>query len=237
MSSHSTLILASQSQATEAFYPTTLTGVLHVWYNDYNGASGDGTAVTQWNDLVGSANATEATLSPEIDTSTGSEQLFFNGTDFLTAQADGGDMDFVPGTDDFWVLIKWGGQQNTTNSGNWFGKSTGTTSTRQYQFSVSSTGVLQVYIGGQTVDGAVGPVVNDSFMIANVGTSSVDIWLDGIKETDAVTLTGTNTNTEAVEIGSREGGGYNPEGNLQWIAVGTGTLSAGEVTELNTRYS
>lgn len=221
----------------DLFYPTTLPNVLHVWYNDYNGASGDGTAATQWNDLVGSADATEATNSPEIDTSTGEDQLYFNGTDFLTAQADGGDMDFLPGTDDFYVVIKWGGQINTADSGCWFCKSTGSTASRQYQLSTNSSGTVQIYVGGQTVDGAAGTIANNSFMIINVSTSDVNMWFDGTKEIDAITLTGTNTTTEAVEIGSREGGGYNPEGNIQWIAVGTGILDGATVIELNSLYN
>lgn len=202
-------------------------------------AVSEGDDVDTWTDSQGNNNATNTgTASPELHiTGGGQRQVTFDGTeDYLTWQADGGTMDFVPGTDDFFIIIKFGeGTVATSNSGCFVCKSTGTSATRQYQIEQTSSNVLAVWIGGTNIPiGTNNPAAND-LIIVNV-SATADVYYNDTQPGSNETI-GTNTTSQAVEIGGREGGGYNTVWDAEFIAIGSGELTAQEITDITAYHN
>lgn len=215
---------------------TQLAGLdLYVNKTTLQGGTVENDVLTGWNSVApGTLNATPRGTPLLGIAPDGDRQYKANNVSAFTLGTPAA-LDYVPGTDAFYVIFKVG--EATLVNGCIFCKSTAATATRQYQIEATVTSTLTIYIGGVNVILGTQTISIDDIFIINVGLTTLNIWRNGIQIVTNAAVTGTATNTVAVDIGSRGTGLFLDSGSLELVASGTGNIVIGEITAISTFWA
>lgn len=178
------------------------------YYSDESiqGATGSGQVITGLTDLKGSNNATSLG-SPVLNEiillgQPTIKEISFDGTDDYFSLGQPGNLNFVPGTDEFTIVIETGSGSPTT--GVLVGKTVSNGGLRQYQFGVENN-QSDIYLntgGSSTISDTNYNLAQPSLLIFRVTTSTMQARHNGLNGA-AHNRSLTNTTNTDITIGAR----------------------------------
>lgn len=214
-------------------------GLVGYWNSDSidEEAIAESSSISLWNDVTGNGHtANENGGSPLLhyDSVTGKRQIFFNNSGNLLVGTNSA-YDFVPGTDEFFILFQMG-EIISLDAGCLVCKSEGGVTFRQYQVALDAADppTFSFYLGGATAFTAES-ISTRSVVIMNIGTANYNVWVDNAHVRTDVALPGVLTSIYPLRFGGRgSAGGFNPTAQMERVAIGSGLLTTQEITDIFT---
>lgn len=166
----------------------------------------DGDPVTIWEDISG--NNLDATSVGSITLNVSSNrQVEFNGSSYFDIPNDAS-LNLVGGTDEFTLVLREGDVQSLS-SGYLIGKASTGPFTVQYGIAYGGDILNGIYVGN-TLSGFTNlPSGPNRLIIAVVTTTTVNVWINGIKVlTDGPVGTSVTNSGQSANIGGRTDGSY-----------------------------
>lgn len=193
----------------------------------------DGTDVTEWsNTAQASPDAVPGNAPEYFNGSTGPQVSFTSGNnDYLTL---GSTIDYTPQTDTGYIVLRIG--DTAPAAGTIFSQAASTSGNRKFQVWVNG-GVLKATFGGTLSD--VGTTVAaNNLIIINIKGSTIDVYVDGVKEVTDGTV-GSGNDAADLNIGSRTNGSNLMSGDLDLVAIKIGVsaeLTQQEIDKIESLY-
>jgi hypothetical protein len=232
--------IKKQSSNNYTFYSTSITGFainsndvyedqspIHYFKPESLIASGatDGSAITGWDDTIGTFNGTAV----------GSVTLNLDGTE-QEAEFDGGyidfpdvaSVDFDNQTDSYTFVWKTGTVQATT--GYYFSKHNN--SGRQYGVYIGSGNDNAIVGGSETIGGAI-PSTGNIVYVLTVNASTYNLYRDGVQVITNATVSAAQDIGQSLNFGSRTDGGFLYNGSLERVAIYDRELTPSQITTFN----